>query len=264
MATAVVTGASGGIGLEVAKELVRRGYDVYCLSRGAPPTRERIAHIPTDVLDDAAVALAFERIATERGQIDMLINNVGMGISGAVEFTDIDEARRLFDINFFGTIRCAQRAIPLMRKRGGAIVNISSAAAIFSIPFQAYYSASKAAVNSLTLSLRSELRAFPISVCAVMPGDVKTGFTAARRKYHDGEDIYGGVIGRSVGLMERDEERGMDACSIARYICNVAEKKHPRPLYTPGLKYKLFALLAKLLPARFVNAVVAMMYIKKP
>ena len=258
---AAVTGASSGIGLSAAKMFADRGYKVYCLSRTAP-NDGRVTHIPTDVSDESAVTAAFERIKSEAGRLDVLVNNAGFGISGATELTDTAEAKRLFDVNFFGQFVCAKRAAPLLRETRGAIVNVSSAAAIFSIPYQAFYSASKSAINSLTLAMRSELKPFGVRVSAVMPGDVRTGFTAARIKDDGEKTLYSDTVKASVAVMEKDEINGMPPENVARIIVKLAEKRRPKPLTVAGGKYKVFALLNKLLPTGLVNSIVGSMYIK--
>ncbi len=259
--TAVITGGSGGIGLALSEKLIQEGFKVYCLSR--TKGKSCAEHIPTDVTDEQSVKAAFSSIADKSGSIDILINNAGFGISGAVEFTRVSDAKKQFDVNFFGMFTCIKYAVPLMRKAGGRIINVSSAAAIFSIPFQAFYSASKAAVNSLTLALRNELKMFGISVCAVMPGDVKTGFTDMRCKSGEGDDIYEGAISGSVSVMEKDEKNGMLPEYAASYIKKIALKKRVRPIYTVGTIYKLYSLIERILPVTAVNALVGKLYIKK-
>jgi NAD(P)-dependent dehydrogenase (short-subunit alcohol dehydrogenase family) len=259
--TVVITGASGGIGRATAERFVQGGYTVYGLCRRAGEMLG-VRYIATDVTDEASVRSAFELISSEAGRIDLLINNAGFGISGATEFTSLEDAKRLFDVNFFGCFLCSKYAIPLMREQGGRIVNISSAAAIFSIPFQSFYSASKSAVNSLSMALGNELKHFGISVTALMPGDVKTGFTAAREKSQEGSEVYRGVIEKSVATMEKDEINGMMPEYIAGQIYKIATKPRVRPLYAVGTQYKLFAFLSKLLPSWFINAVVGKMYVK--
>ena len=261
--TVVLTGASGGIGSAAAKAFALSGDRVYGLCRHEGSV-EGVAYIPTDVTDEGSVKAAFERIASEAGHIDLLINNAGFGISGATEFTALEDAKRLFDVNFFGGFVCVKYASPLMRERGGRIINVSSAAAIFSIPFQSFYSASKAAVNSLSLALRNELSRFNISVTAVMPGDVRTNFTAVRKKSAEGEELYGGVIARSVARMEKDELGGMTPEYIARKLLKIADKPRVKPIYALGAQYKAFAVLSKVLPTGFINYVVGKMYIAKP
>ncbi len=260
--TVVITGGSSGIGLATAKLFADNGFSVFSLSRSAPDDI-RITHISTDVSSEDSVKEAFNKIKNSCVKLDILINNAGFGISGATELTTVADAKRLFDVNFFGTFLCSKYAAPLLRESKGIIINVSSAAAIFSIPYQSFYSASKAAVNSLSLAIKNELLPFNVRVCTVMPGDVKTGFTSARKKDNAQNSIYSDTVGPSVSVMEKDEENGMSPQKIAARIFSLSKKQHPKPLTVVGGKYKLFALLNKLLPARFVNYVVGKMYIKK-
>jgi len=259
---AVITGASSGIGLSCGEIFLKNGWAVYNLSRHAGPN-DSFIHIETDVSDDASVISAFDQIARDcEGGIDLLLNNAGYGISGAVEFTDTRDAENMFSVNFFGAFRCIRAAVPLLRKKRGRIVNISSVAALFSIPFQAFYSAGKSATNSLTLALDNELRAFGIRVVAVMPGDVATGFTSARLKSEAGEDVYSGAIAKSVSVMEKDEKFGMSPDRIAAAVYRAATQKNPKPIRTVGFKYKLFAFLFHILPTSFANFIVGKLYVK--
>ena len=258
---AVVTGGTSGIGKATALALQKAGCTVYELSRRAEGV-EGLRHISADVTDEAAVNAAVAQIVAEAGHIDLLVNNAGFGISGAIEFTAPEDAKKLFDVNFFGMVNMNRAVVPLMRAAGhGRIVNLSSVAAPVPIPFQAYYSATKAAVNAYTMALANELRPFGVTVCAVMPGDIKTGFTAARHKIIDGDDIYQGRIGRSVQRMEHDEQTGMDPVKVGRYIAAVAghEGSH-HPLYATRIDYKFFVFLTKVLPARFLNWLIYQLY----
>lgn len=258
----IITGGSSGIGLCTAAALRDRGCKVYELSRRDSEVTG-ITHIKCDVTDEAQIAAAVGQVMAENGRIDILINNAGFGISGAVEFTDTAEAQRLFDVNFFGMVRMNHAVLPLMRQQGGGrIVNLSSVAAPVPIPFQTYYSAGKAAVNSYTMALSNEVKPFDITVCAVMPGDIKTGFTAARQKSIVGDDIYGGRITRSVAGMEKDEQTGMDPAKAGAFIASVALKNSRKPLYTIGIAYKGAVFLTKILPARWLNALIGQIYAK--
>lgn len=257
---AVVTGGSSGIGRCTADLLAQNGYLVYELSRRGK-SRPGVEHLTADISKKEEVEAAFSQIFTREGRLDALINNAGFGISGAVEFTDPADARRLFDVNFFGALHCAQCAIPYLRQTGGGhIVNLSSVAGPLPIPFQSFYSCAKAAINDLTLTLANELRPFHIAVAAVMPGDAKTGFTAARKKNTDGEEFYGAAIQRAVQAMERDEQNGMPPIAIARKILRILSKSSPKPLVVAGKKYQLFMCLAKFLPIRTVNFIIGKMY----
>lgn len=259
---AVVTGGTSGIGRETALYLTQNGCTVYELSRRAEGV-EGLRHISADVTDEESVRRAVEQILQEAGRIDILVNNAGFGISGAVEFTDTEEAKRQFDVNFFGMVRMNRAVIAVMRKQGGGrIVNLSSVAAPVPIPFQTYYAASKAAINSYTMALANELRPFGVTVCAVMPGDIHTGFTAARHKVGEGDELYGGRISRSVRRMEHDEQTGMDPAKAGAFVGKVALKGGHKPLYTIGFAYQAAVLLTKILPAQALNWLIGRIYAK--
>ena len=259
---AVLTGGTSGIGMQTALALKSAGYTVYELSRRAQGI-EGLNHLVADVTDEAAVKKAVDEIVAREGKIDVLVNNAGFGISGAVEFTKTEDAKRLFDTNFFGMVNMNRAVVPVMREEGqGRIVNISSVAGQIPIPFQTYYSAAKAATNSYTMALANELRPYGVTVCAVQPGDIKTGFTKAREKTVDGDDVYGGRIGRSVSRMEHDEQTGMDPAVAGKFIANVAMKKKVSPIYTIGASYSFLTFLTRLMSWKTMNKIIGAIYAK--
>ncbi len=258
----VITGGTSGIGLQAARVLSQKGCRVYELSRRESGTDAAI-HIRADVTDEDQVRRAIEQIMDREKHIDVVINNAGFGISGAIEYTDTEEAKRQFDVNFFGMVRVNHAVLPIMRKQGyGRIINMSSVAAPIAIPFQAYYSASKAAVRTYTMALQSEVKPYGIEVCAIMPGDVATGFTAARRKNPAGDDEYGGRISRSVAVMEHDEQNGITAESAGAFVAEKALQKKVPILCTLGTKYKFFVFLTRLLPNNVLVDLVGRIYAK--
>lgn len=259
---ALVTGGSSGIGSCTVDALLAKGYTVYELSRRDNP-RTDIHHLGADVTDEQAVQAAVARLIKEQGRVDVLVNCAGFGISGAIEFTELADARRQMDVNFFGMVNTCKAVLPVMRaQKKGRIVNISSVAAPVAIPFQAFYSASKAAINDYTCALANEVRPYGITVTAVQPGDIRTGFTAARKKSVLGDDVYGGRISRSVAVMEHDEQNGMKPEVAGRYVAKIADKKHVKPLYTIGFSYKLVCVLCKILPCGLQNRIIGMLYAK--
>ena len=257
---AIVTGGSSGIGLAAARALRDQGLTVYILSR-RPFSEKGLHHICCDVADERQCAEAFASVLHKAGDVDILVNCAGFGISGAVEFTELEEAKKQMEVNFFGCVNMTKAALTYLRERGnGHIVNISSVAAPAAIPFQAYYSATKAAINAWTAALANELRPYGVTVTAVQPGDIKTGFTAAREKSVAGDEAYGGRISKSVAKMEHDEQNGMDPAKAGAYVAKIALKKHPKPVYTIGFSYKAICILLKLLPSRLANWLIGKLY----
>lgn len=256
----VITGGSSGIGKAAAALFAKDGNKVYELSRSGKGGGG-VNHITADVTKQEEVFSAFETIGKTEGRVDVLVNNAGVGVSGVLEFTPQEEAKHIFDVNFFGTLFCCQAALPYLRKSSdGRIINLSSVAAPLALPFQGLYSATKSAVNSLTLALINEVKPFGIHVSALMPGDASTGFTDARQKQECGQEIYGAAISKAVSNMEKDEREGMTAEYVAKCVYKLSKKRRPKPLYTAGVKYKFFVLLAKLLPVSLSNYIVGKLY----
>jgi len=249
----IVTGGTSGIGQAAAAALRARGCTVYALSRHGD--------IPCDVAQEESARAAVAQVLEKEGRIDVLVNCAGFGISGAAELTPLDMAKRQLDVNLFGTANMVNAVIPAMRRQGdGRIVNTGSVAGFVPIPFQTWYSASKAAVQSYTMAMANELRPFGITLTAVLPGDTKTGFTAARNKIDDRSNLYQGRIERSIQRMEHDEQTGVPAQKVGDLIAKVALKKRVKPFYIPGLSYQLVALLIRLLPSDAANRLIGIVY----
>ena len=257
MRTLVITGGSSGIGKATASFFAERGWRVFELSRrGISDSRVSelgIKHVYCDVCDAESTQAAIAEVLKQADHIDVVISNAGFGISGAVEFTDIAEAQRQMDVNFMGAVRFTQAVLPQLRKQGyGRIIYTSSVAAILSVPYQSFYSASKAAINAMALALANEVREFGISVSVMMPGDVRTGFTDARCKSTAGEDIYRGA-NKAITTMEHDERGGMQPEQMARLFYHIATCRSPKPQYVGGFSYRILCFLDRLLPKRLVN-----------
>ena len=259
----VITGASSGIGRETAAIFAKAGNVVYDLSRSDKP-QEGVIHIYCDVTKPQTVTEAFCTIAKTHPHIDILILCAGMGIAGSIEFTADEEMCHQFDVNTFGPIRVVQAALPLMRqeplmrgKECGRIVFVSSMAAVFGIPFQAMYSATKAAINSFAFSLRNELRRHSIGFSVVMPGDVKTAFKRTTNLTH--ADIYP-QMASAISQMEHDEATGLTALSVARKVVRAATRRRPALFYTSDFTSDLECLLQRLVPTSLALYVVRKLY----
>ena len=262
MKVCIITGASSGIGRAAAENMLKLGYRVYGISRHGGGIDGAVS-LCADVTDEQEIIKAVNTVMAESGRIDVLINNAGFGISGAAEFTETEDAERQFNVNFFGAVRMCRAVLPIMRKQGfGRIVNIGSVAGDIAIPFQSFYSAAKAALCSYTLALINEVREFNITAVCIEPGDIRTGFTAARHKNTCGDDIYNGRISRSVEKMEKDEQTGMSPETVGKYIAKIASKQSSKPVLIIGAQYKAVGLLKKLLPVRLTNRIVGAIYAK--
>jgi len=256
----IITGASSGIGKTTAQYLHSLGYVIYGLSRSIGDI-EGVNYISTDITKKEQIISAFKSVNELEGQIDVVINNAGMGVSGAIEYATQDDYNRIFALNVKGVIEVCQVAIPYLRETKGKIINIGSVAGVLTIPFQAYYSMTKAAVAVLSESLRMELKPFKIGVTTVLPGDTKTNFTKNRTQptiYED--DIYHKRIANSIKRMEKDEQNGVSPLKVSKVIARVIKKNYPPVSVTVGFNYKLFVFLKRLLPNRLVNYILYLMY----
>ena len=252
MKTLVISGGSSGIGKATASLFAERGWRVFELSRHGV-SHDGITHVDCDVCDEQSTRNAIAQVLQQTDIIDVVISNAGYGISGPIEFTEIAAAEHQMDVNFMGAVRFTQAVLPQLRKqRFGRIIYTSSVAAILAVPYQSFYSASKAAINALALALANEVKEFGISVSVMMPGDVSTGFTDARDKSSAGEDIYKSA-NKAITTMEHDERSGMSPRQMARLFYHIATCRSPRPQYVGGFSYRLFCFLDRLLPKRFVN-----------
>lgn len=259
MKTLVITGASSGIGLATAELFQHNGWQVFCLSRHNANTAG-VTHVPCDVTDEDSVRAAIAEVMKLTDHIDVAISNAGYGISGPIEFTTEQDAQRQMDVNFLGAFRFAKAILPIMREQHyGKILFTSSVAAVLSVPYQAFYSASKAAINALALALANEIRDFGIQVSCLMPGDVSTGFTHARNKSLVGADVYT-RMNKAVESMEKDEIGGMKPHLMAHRFWRMANMKTPAPFYVGGRIYQIFCFLDNILPKRFVNWIEGKMY----
>lgn len=254
----LISGGSNGIGKATARRFAKGGHTVYELSRSGAD-RDRVRHLQADVSKRDEVFAAVSRLIEREGRVDVLLSNAGFGISGAFEECSEDAIRRQFDVNLFGSIHLIQAVLPHMRKAGrGRILITSSLAGEIAIPFQSFYSASKAALNSLCLSLNNELRPFGISCSALIPGDIQTGFTAAREKTES--SVYRAEAA-SLARMENDERNGAKPDQAAEKLYRLAvSHRNPPPLVTLTAGDDLLYLVYRLLPRNISNWIVGKIY----
>jgi len=232
----LVTGASTGIGRVCSELLAGRGMTVYGASRSVP-SGVQFQTLRMDVTSEASISDGIKQIHDQHGRLDVVINCAGYGIAGAVEETSPQEAMAQFNTNFFGAHRVCRAAIPIMREqRTGTIINISSLAGLLAVPFQAFYSASKFAMEGMTEALRMEVRPFGIRVALIEPGDFKSEFPANRVNTAGSakSDIYRERMERCVGVMREEEKNGKAPYPVARLVERIINDPSPRLRYTVG------------------------------
>jgi len=249
----LISGASAGIGRACADRLSDRGWKVFGASRRGTSSGGWTP-IVMDVDRDESVEAGFAAVLDERQRLDALVACAGWGLSGAVEQTSIADARDQLETNFWGAVRVVQRALPVMRRQGhGRIVLISSIGGIVSLPFQAFYSASKFAMEGFGEALGYEVEPFNIEVTLVEPGNVRTEFTDKRRSAsaRSGDDPYGPAVDKAIDLMSADESNGVPPDRVAKVVQRVLEAKCPSRRISVGKVDERIGILAKrLLPYR--------------
>jgi NAD(P)-dependent dehydrogenase (short-subunit alcohol dehydrogenase family) len=211
-----------------------------------------------DVDSDESVGDGLAGVLARHGRVDAVVVSAGWGVAGAVEHTAIDEARAQLETNFWGATRVVQGVLPAMRAQGGGrMVLISSIGGVVAIPFQAFYSASKFALEGLGEALAYEVAPFGITVTLVEPGNVRTDFTANRKMAAAsiGDDVYRGALDTAVGVMERDEMNGVAPDDVAAVVHRVLEARRPRRRVSVGKAGERVGILAKrLLPHRVFDS----------
>lgn len=258
----VISGASSGIGKATAEFLHNQGNKVIGLSRSYPKGKYEYEYILTDLANEESVDNAVNEIAKKYDKVDVLINCAGIGVSGAIEHTTLEEVKKIFSVNVIGQFHITKHLIPLIRKsEKGKIINVGSVAGEFSIPFQTLYSMSKAAMHKFTEGLKIELKPFKICVCSVLPGDTKTGFTANRYQPKVLEDnLYNGRIKKSIAKMEKDEQNGRSPLSVVKVIDKLIRRRRMPVHVTVGFDYKLLIFLGKILPKRLALWIISKIY----
>ncbi|WP_433700145.1 SDR family oxidoreductase [Nocardiopsis sp. CA-288880] len=255
--TALVTGASSGIGAAVAAALVRRGYRVYGTSRRPGSVAEPVSgveYLALDLADEASV----QACASAVGDVDVLVNNAGESQSGPFEELPPDAVERLFRINVFGAVRLTQLLLPGMRGRGyGRVVMVGSMLASFPLAYRSSYVASKAAVKGFADALRREVSPFGVGVATVEPGSINTGISERRTQYLRDGSPFAGEYRTMLTALDANESAGISAGRVARTVVRAIEADRPRPLYAVGSNAPVVFALRRLFPRSLVLAVVA-------
>jgi NAD(P)-dependent dehydrogenase (short-subunit alcohol dehydrogenase family) len=254
--TALVTGASSGIGEATAERLAMAGYKVYGTSRRAAKANQRSFELlPLDVTSNESVEATVKEVLRLEGRIDLLVNNAGFGIApAAAEESSIEQARSIFETNFFGIVRMTRAVVPHMRRqRAGRIINIGSVLGFLPMPYAALYAATKHAVEGYSESLDHELRTRGIRVSVIEPAYTKTQFDAnfvePDSKFDEYREIRASLGKTLTEVMATADDPGIVADVVLKAACAA----RPKLRYTAGVRAGRLRLLRRFAPAGLVD-----------
>lgn len=249
--TAIVTGASSGIGRVIAEALAGTGFTVFGTSRRAAANGPaQVSMLTCDVTDDESVEALVADVLSQTGRIDVLVNNAGVGLIGGAEESSIAQVRALFDVNLFGTIRVTNAVLPSMRRRGkGRIINIGSILGLIPAPYSAHYSATKHALEGYSESLDHEVCAFGIRVSLIEPGNTRSGFEQNGLEPDAVLAEYDRARAGAVAAMKDMIGTGDDPKVVADAVLKAATDARPRRRYTAGTRARQVSLLRRFVPA---------------
>lgn len=273
--TVVITGASTGIGEACALHLDKLGFRVFAGVRKQADgealkgrASERLTPVPLDVTDERTITAAVETVARAAGDTGLagLVNNAGIAVAGMLEFMPLAALRHQLEVNVLGPIAVTQAFLPLLRKGPGRVVNIGSNSGLLSTPFLGAYCASKFALEALTDALRLELRPWGIKVSIIEPGSIQTPIweksSAAAKQLLEGlprqaHELYGEAIEAVRKAAAKSAAAAIPAAAVARAVTHALTAKHPKTRYRVGTDATFQALLARYVPDRLRDALVA-------
>lgn len=256
----LITGVSSGFGRSCAELLAGNGHVVYGTVRQEAEKENTFRLLKMDLTDHSSISNAVSKVIDEQGRIDIVINNAGMHTGGPAETTPESHLRLQIETSFTGMVTLTREVLPFMRKQGGGIIiNISSIGGLMGLPFQAYYSAAKFAVEGFSEALRMELRSFNIKVVVINPGDFRTSNSANRRSFlapSAGGDPYHEQFLRSLDQIEKDEAEGWKPEVLAKRMVKIVNSKRPRQRYViASFEQKLAVVLKYILPGKLFSKI---------
>lgn len=244
----LITGGSSGIGKSIGEHLTQKGFKVYGTSRNPEKyNNSKFSILMLDVKDVSTINSTVKTIIQKEGKLDVLINNAGAGITGAIEEIPDEEIKKNFDTNFFGPINVIKAVLPQMRQQqSGLIINVTSIAGYMGLPYRGVYSASKGALELITEAFRMELKDFNIQMTNVAPGDFATNIAAGR--YHApllNDSPYKKPYGDTLDLMNDHVDGGSNPNMMAEAVYKIINTKKPKGHYKVGAFMQKFSIVLK-------------------
>ena len=260
----LITGCSSGIGLECADFLSKQGNVVYGTYNTNKPNNVEFNLLKLDLNCAGSIDHVLDHVIEKEYKIDCLINNAGYGLFSSVENCNINRIKQQFQVNLFSHVQLMQKTIELMSvQKYGLIINIGSLACDISLPFQGFYCATKSALQSITESLRMELKHSGIKICIIKPGDFKTSFTSNRIKAIESfNNKYYPYINNTLNNVNIDEHNGSDPIKVVKLANKIINKKNIRAHYITGNFFKelLFAKIKNFLPYPLIEYIIRKHY----
>jgi NAD(P)-dependent dehydrogenase (short-subunit alcohol dehydrogenase family) len=259
----LITGAGSGIGAAIARRMANAGYHVFATVRkpdqadelAADASNSSIRYLVLELTDERQIAAVASQVEAEGG-LDVLVNNAGYGVFGAIEEVGPDAALRQFAVNVLGPLALTRRLLPGLRARRGHVIWIGSLAGRMALPFQGHYSASKAAIASISDAMRMELAPSGVRITCVEPSDFATGFTASRTVSRCESSVYAPALDRCLVEAEKQERGAPDPDWVARVVQAIAEDADPPARWPVGSNARTIGLLLRLMPARWAERMI--------
>jgi short-subunit dehydrogenase len=247
---AVVIGASSGIGEEIALGLLTKGYTVVNISRGLCSS-ERVKNITADIAQGDELERAVRTVGDEYKRLALMVYSAGCSMAAPLEYAKEADVRYLFEVNYFGALRAVRSVVPYMKRGGGKIFLIGSMASSYAIPFDCFYSSSKAALDMLVKGARTELKRYHITLTSVQPGGTSTSFTFKRKVYSDEENgEYSKQVHKAVAALANIEQGGMSAQEVAEEVVKEIMRDNPSVTLATGNKNKMYSVANRILPEK--------------
>ncbi len=251
--TAVIVGGSSGIGRETALKLLSKGYRVFNVSR-TPFKGERVTTYPADAAREGEIAAAVLHCGEETGAIDLVVYSAGFSMAAPIEHAKSGDYRYLFEVNYFGAVETLRAAAPFLKRRGGRAILVGSMGADLPIPYDSFYSSSKAALSMLAREADMELRPYGVRVSALLPGGTATDFTYNRRVYKEPESLsYSPSVKKASAALANMEQGGVSPSIVAEAVLKLAGRRNPPPVTAVGGVNNFVRYASRVLPERVTD-----------
>jgi len=257
----LVTGGSSGIGKAICLYLTSKGYQVYGTSRKTQDNLE-FPLLAIDVTNEESVKSGVEELLRKEGRIDVLINNAGIGMMGAVEDSIPKDSLKVFETNVFGPLRTMQAVLPTMRaQKSGLIINVGSIAGYMGLPYRGIYSATKASLGMITEALRMELRPYGVKACVLDPGDYSTSIAQHRQVSIPQQSPYKSSVLALEKMIDEDVSSSSDPLEVAVLIEKIIHTPEPKVRYMSGkFKQKLSVAVKHWIGGKFFENILVKHY----